>query len=295
MATRAEWVEGARLRTLPAAVAPVLAGTAVAVHLGSGNTLRALLAAVVALALQVGVNFANDYSDGIRGTDDERVGPMRLVGSGAATPGQVKSAAFACFAVAGLAGLALVLLTEQWWLVPVGVACILAAWYYTGGERPYGYAGLGELFVFVFFGLVATVGTTYVQTLTLPGPAVAGGIATGALASAILVANNLRDRAGDAVSGKRTLAVRLGDRGTRLFYVSLVVLGAVAVVLLAGGTTRWALVGLLGFGVLAGPVRRVLAGADGPALIRVLKMTGVAEVLMALGIFAGVLVGRVVA
>lgn len=291
MATVAEWVEGARLRTLPAAVAPVVVGAAVALHLGRADWLRALLAAVVALALQVAVNFANDYSDGVRGTDAERVGPMRLVGSGAATPAAVKAAAFGCFGLAGLAGLALVVLTGQWWLLAVGVACILAGWYYTGGRRPYGYAGLGELFVFVFFGLVATIGTTYVQTLGVPAAAVWGGVATGALASAILVANNLRDRAGDAESGKHTLAVRLGDRGTRWFYLALVLLGAAGLVGLAAGTTWWALLGLIGLVALVGPVARVLEGARGPELIRVLKVTGIAEVLAALGVLLGVVVG----
>lgn len=291
MATMAEWVEGARLRTLPAAVAPVVMGTAVALHLQGANWVRAGLAAVVALALQVAVNYANDYSDGVRGTDAERVGPMRLVGSGAASPRAVKAAAFASFGLAGLAGVVLVVLTGQWWLVAVGVASILAGWYYTGGRRPYGYAGLGELFVFVFFGLVATVGTTYVQTLSVPAPAVWGGVATGALASAILVANNLRDRAGDELAGKRTLAVRLGDRGTRLFYVALVALGAGGVVGVAACTTWWALLGLVGLVVLGGPILRVLADARGPELIRVLKVTGIAEVAAAVGVLVGVVVG----
>ncbi|MDO5533263.1 MAG: 1,4-dihydroxy-2-naphthoate polyprenyltransferase [Propionibacteriaceae bacterium] len=288
MATTAEWVEGARVRTLPAAVAPVLVGTAVAWHAGSADAVRAVLAGVVALALQLGVNFANDYSDGIRGTDADRVGPLRLVGSGSASPAAVKAAAFGCFALAGVAGLALVVLTGQWWLLAVGVACILAAWYYTGGRRPYGYAGLGELFVFVFFGLVATVGTTFVQTLDVPWPAVAGGVATGALASAILVANNLRDRAGDEVAGKNTLAVRLGDANTRRFYAALVLTGALGVVALAAGTTWWALLGLLGLLVAIGPVRAVLSGAQGRDLIGVLKRTGIAEVLSAVGVLVGV-------
>ncbi len=293
MATVAEWVEGARLRTLPAAVAPVVVGTAVALHLGRADWPRAVLAAVVALALQVAVNFANDYSDGVRGTDADRVGPMRLVGSGAAGASAVKAAAFTGFGLAGLAGLALVVLTGQWWLLAVGVACILAGWYYTGGRRPYGYSGLGEVFVFVFFGLVATVGTTFVQTLSAPAPAWFGGVVTGALASAILVANNLRDRAGDAVAGKRTLAVRLGDRGTRWFYVALVLLGALGVVALAATTTGWALLGLAGLLLVLGPARRVLAGADGAELIRVLKLTGLAEVAVAVGILVGTLVGGI--
>ncbi|HHU40221.1 MAG TPA: 1,4-dihydroxy-2-naphthoate polyprenyltransferase [Propionibacterium sp.] len=291
MATVAEWVEGARVRTLPAALAPVLVGTAVALHLGKFDPLRAALAGVVALALQLAVNYANDYSDGVRGTDAERVGPMRLVGSGAASPGAVKAAAFACFGLAGLAGLALVVLTGQWWLIAVGIACILAGWYYTGGRRPYGYAGLGELFVFVFFGLVATIGTTYVQTLSVPFAAVAGGVATGALASAILVANNLRDRAGDAASGKHTLAVRLGDRGTRWFYLALVLLGAAGLVGVAAGTTWWALLGLVGLIILVGPVLRILDDARGPELIRVLKVTGIAEVLAAVGVLVGTVLG----
>ena len=178
MATPEQWLAGARPRTLPAAVAPVLAGTGVAAFLEAVVWWKALLALVVALALQVGVNYANDYSDGIRGTDDDRVGPLRLVGSGTTPAAQVKAAAFAAFGVAALAGLVLAALTT-WWLLLVGAAAIAAAWGYTGGARPYGYFGLGELFVFVFFGLVAVVGTTYVQTGTLPLLAWAGGVASG--------------------------------------------------------------------------------------------------------------------
>ena len=291
VASTSEWVEGARLRTLPAAIAPVLAGTAVAVA-GHGFALApAVLALIVALALQVGVNYANDYSDGIRGTDDERVGPLRLVGSGAASPRAVKIAAFASFGVAALAGLIVVMMTAQWWLLVVGVACVLAAWFYTGGQRPYGYAGLGEVFVFVFFGLVATVGTTYVQLLATPAASWSAGVFAGALASAVLVTNNLRDRVGDAISGKRTLAVRLGDRGTRLLYAALVGLAALAVVATAAGTTWWALLGLAGFALLMRPVRDVLGGVDGPALIPTLKATGLAELAAAVGILIGTVIG----
>ncbi|WP_232549936.1 1,4-dihydroxy-2-naphthoate polyprenyltransferase [Propioniciclava soli] len=291
MATAGQWLEGARLRTLPAAVAPVVVGSAVALWAGGWRPGHAVLALVVALALQVGVNFANDYSDGMRGTDDARVGPQRLVGSGAAPAAVVKAAAFGCFGVAALAGLALVVLTSAWWLLAVGAVCILAAWFYTGGRRPYGYAGLGELFVFVFFGLVATCGTTYVQLGEVPAASVWGGVACGALASAILVANNLRDRAGDAVAGKRTLAVRLGERWTRWLYVALVGVGVFAVVQVAATSTWWALLGLVMVVLLAGPVRLVLLGAVGPELVRVLKLTGLGELAGALGVLLGCLVG----
>lgn len=293
MATPAEWLEGARLRTLPAAIAPVIAGSGVAAHFGGFDALRALLALVVALALQVGVNYSNDYSDGIRGTDsaDHRVGPQRLVGSGAASPVQVRAAAFGCFGLAALAGLGLVVLTAAWWLVAVGAACILAAWYYTGGRRPYGYAGLGEAFVFVFFGLVATCGTTFVQLLGVPMAAVWAGVATGALACAILVANNLRDVGGDVAVGKRTLAVRLGESRTRWFYVVCVVVAVVGVVGAAATSTWWGLLGLLGLVLLAGPVRLVLGGATGRALIQVLKLTGLAELAASVLLFAGLWLG----
>src|SRR3954447_26571814 len=212
MPSAADWVAGARPRTLPAAVSPVLAGTGVAAYVDDAVWWKALLALVVSLALQVGVNYANDYSDGIRGTDADRVGPMRLVGSGAATPAAVRRAAFLAFAVAGVAGLVLAA-TTAWWLGGVGLVCVLAAWFYTGGSRPYGYLGLGEVMVFVFFGLVAVVGTTYVHTETWEwaalAPSLGAAVGIGALACAILVANNLRDIPTDTIAGKRTLAVVL--------------------------------------------------------------------------------------
>jgi len=269
-------------------VSPVLAGTGVAAYVGAFVWWKALLALVVALALQVAVNYANDYSDGVRGTDADRVGPMRLVGSGAASPGAVKRAAYLAFAVAGAAGLVLAA-TTAWWLVLVGLVSVLAAWFYTGGSRPYGYLGLGEVMVFVFFGLVAVVGTTYVQTETWEWAALYAAIGVGALACAILVANNLRDIPTDTVAGKRTLAVLLGDRRTRLLYALLVAVAAVAVVAVALVTTWWALVGL-GFLVLAAPAcRLVLSGATGPGLIPVLQSTGLAELTWA-ALVAGALV-----
>ena len=267
----------------------MLAGTGVAAYVDSVVWWKALLALVVALALQVAVNYANDYSDGIRGTDADRVGPLRLVGSGAAPAGAVKRAAFLAFGVAGVAGLVLAA-TTAWWLVAVGVVCVLAAWFYTGGSKPYGYLGLGEVMVFVFFGLVAVVGTTYVQTETWEWAALYAAVGVGALACAILVANNLRDIPTDTVAGKRTLAVVLGDRRTRLLYLALVVLAAVAVVAVALVTSWCVLVGLL-FLVLAAPaVRTVLGGATGPGLIPVLQQTGLSELLWAALVAAALVV-----
>lgn len=284
MATAAQWLEGARPRTLPAAVAPVAAGTGAAAAVDGFEPARALLALVVALALQVGVNYANDYSDGVRGTDADRVGPLRLVGSGAAAPPAVKRAALLSFVVAGVAGLALALLAA-WWLVLVGAACLMAAWYYTGGRTPYGYRGLGEISVFVFFGLVATVGTTFVQAEQVTVASVLAGVGCGALSCAILVANNLRDRATDAVAGKETLAVRLGDTGTRRLYVLLVATAYVAVVL-AGFEHPWALLALLTAALALPPVAAVRSGATGPALVPVLKATGLC--LLAYGVTLGI-------
>jgi 1,4-dihydroxy-2-naphthoate octaprenyltransferase len=281
MAGAAQWVAGARPRTLPAAVAPVAAGTGAAVDAARAVPSRALLALVVALALQVGVNYANDYSDGVRGTDDGRVGPARLTASGAAAPAQVRAAAFAAFALAAVAGLALVALSGAWWLLLVGGASILAAWFYTGGRRPYGYAGLGEAFVFTFFGLVAVLGTTYTQAGRISVAAGVAAVAIGALACALLVANNLRDVPTDAAAGKRTLAVRLGAPATRVGY---------AVLLAAPLAAALALVPWHPFALLAAaamvpavrPARTVLAGAEGPALVRVLQDTGRTELVYGL-------------
>jgi 1,4-dihydroxy-2-naphthoate octaprenyltransferase len=290
MATPADWLAGARPRTLPAAISPVLAGTGVAVYDDAAVWWKAVLALVVSLALQVGVNYANDYSDGIRGTDADRVGPMRLVGSGTATPGAVKRAAFLAFGVAAVAGLVLAASTA-WWLVVVGALCVLAAWFYTGGSKPYGYLGLGELMVFVFFGLVAVSGTSYVQTQRWDLPEVYAGVGIGAIACAILVANNLRDIPTDRGSGKITLAVRLGDERTRICYVLLLLLALVALVGVALTTTWWALLALAyaGPGLRAGRVIR--SGAVGPGLIPVLQQTGIAELLFGLGLLVGLAIG----
>jgi 1,4-dihydroxy-2-naphthoate octaprenyltransferase len=286
MATPAQWVAGARPRTLPAALAPVLVGTGAAAALDGFRPVPALLALVVALALQVAVNYANDYSDGRRGTDTDRVGPMRLVGSGAAAPQQVLIAACLAFAVAALAGLGLAALSS-WWLVAVGAVCMVAAWTYTGGPIPYGYRALGEVFVFVFFGPVAVVGTTFVQTGTLPGLAVAVSVPIGLLIVAILVVNNLRDIDGDAAVGKRTLAVLLGDRATRLAFVGLFVV-AFAVIGAVGIARPWVLMALLAIPLAAPPARTVLSGGRGTALIGALQGTGlltlVTGVLLAAGL-----------
>ncbi len=286
MATAADWVAGARPRTLPAAISPVLAGTAVALFDDGAVWWKALLALVVSLSLQVGVNYANDYSDGIRGTDADRVGPMRLVGSGRATPGAVKRAAFAAFGVAAVAGLVLAA-TTAWWLVAVGAVCVVAAWFYTGGSRPYGYLGLGEVMVFCFFGLVAVTGTAYVQTETWQLSALYAAVGIGALACAILVANNLRDIPTDTTAGKMTLAVRLGDDRTRGFFVLLLGLAAVALVGVALTTSWWALLALGYAAPGARAARVVLSRAVGPALIPVLQLTGVSELLYGLGLLVG--------
>ncbi len=289
MATPGEWWEGARPRTLPAAIAPVAVGTGLAAHADALMPGRALLALVVATALQVAVNFANDYSDGVRGTDAARVGPVRLVGQGLAPAGHVKAAAFASFALAALAGLVLVALTAQWWLLLVGAACIAAGWLYTGGPRPYGYAGLGEVFVFVFFGLVPVVGTAYVQTLAITITDVVASIGVGLLACAILVTNNLRDIVGDRAAGKVTLAVRLGDRRTRILYAVVVVVAVAMPAVVALLTSPWVALACLTGVVAIRPLRIVLGGALGPSLIPALKLTGV--LLLVYGLVLGLLLG----
>ncbi|MGY1855240.1 1,4-dihydroxy-2-naphthoate polyprenyltransferase [Modestobacter sp. SYSU DS0290] len=284
MATPAQWLEGARPRTLPAALAPVFVGSGVAAALDGFRLAPALLALLVALALQVAVNYANDHSDGKRGTDADRVGPMRLVGSGAASARQVLVAAMIAFAVAAVAGLALAALSS-WWLVAVGAVSILAAWTYTGGPIPYGYRALGEVFVFVFFGLVAVVGTTFAQTKSLDGLAFAAAVPIGLCSVALLVVNNLRDVHGDAAVGKRTLAVLLGEGRTRLFFTGLLVV-VFAAILLIGLARPWALLALLAVPLAVPPVRTVLTGGRGPALIGALQGTG--RLTLAVGVLLAV-------
>lgn len=284
------WIIGARLRTLPAAVVPVALGAACAVGVAQGQGwwtsgggegpadsisvqwLNVVAALIVSLALQVGVNYANDYSDGVRGTDDVRVGPTRLVASGLVPARQVKLAAYAAFGVAAVFGLAVAVSTSLW-LLAVGVAAIAAGWFYTGGPKPYGYMGLGEIFVFVFFGLVATVGTTYVAVETITPLSVLIGSAAGALACALLVINNLRDIPTDREVGKKTLAVRLGDKKTRWLYVILIDL-AFVLVIVAAFDRPTALIGLVAIPLAMKPCRAVFEGATGTSLIDVLAGTG---------------------
>jgi 1,4-dihydroxy-2-naphthoate octaprenyltransferase len=283
------WIAGARPRTLPAAVAPVLAGSGAAAYADAFVWWKALLALGVSLALQVGVNFANDYSDGVRGTDDDRVGPLRLVGSGLVPASRVKAAALGFLALGAALGFVLAA-TTSWWLLLVGAAAVAAAWTYTGGSSPYGYRALGEVSVFVFFGLVAVVGTAYVQVEEITWPAVTASIGIGALACAILVANNLRDIPTDSVTGKRTLAVLLGDARTRALFTALAVL-AVAVLVVSAFFTPWALLGLLCLPLLVRAVRVVVAGASGAALIPVLRDVGLAELVYAAGLALGLTLG----
>jgi 1,4-dihydroxy-2-naphthoate octaprenyltransferase len=263
----------------------VVVGTAVASAEGSFIAWRALAAMVVALTIQVGTNYANDYSDGVRGTDDARVGPVRLVASGLARPAEVRTAAFAAFAVAAVAGVVLAA-AAGWILVIVGAACIAAGWFYTGGSRPYGYAGLGEVSVFVFFGLVATVGSAYVQTERVTGLAVLCAVPVGLLATSLLVVNNLRDIDGDAAAGKRTLAVRIGAPATRRLYALCVLLPFAASIAVAVARP-WALLSFAALPLAQRCSRRVLAGDSGRALVEVLGATGRAQLIYGLGLAAG--------
>jgi 1,4-dihydroxy-2-naphthoate octaprenyltransferase len=287
MATTAEWIAGARPRTLPAATAPVLIGSGAAAQVGAFSAGRALLALGVALALQVGVNYANDYSDGVRGTDVDRVGPLRLTASGVARPRHVRAAAFVAFGVAGVLGLWLTWWSGHWWLLAVGAACVLAAWYYTGGRRPYGYAGLGEVGVFVFFGLVATIGTTYTQADRITWPSALGAVGVGLVACSLLMVNNVRDIPTDAQAGKRTLAVRLGDARARRAYVACIWL-PIGLGMACAPWAVWSLLVLLLVPPAALLSVPVLAGARGRLLIPVLAGTGLFElgygVLLGLGL-----------
>jgi len=348
VASAREWIEGARPRTLPASISPVIAGTGVALFTSSDPTLVIarptwevvlfpILCLIVGLAVQIGSNYGNDYSDGIRGTDEVRVGPMRLVGSGAAQPEAVKRASWISFGSACVVGLVLVglatnLFSGSAWsaffseplanmgqivipaiLILAGLACVLAAWFYTGGKHPYGYAGLGEIFVFVFFGLVASIATTLVQVprvcgpcspdalmcgCELPiawGPAILSGVIMGCFSTDILVANNLRDLIHDADAGKITLPVRLGDARTRVLYVLLIGVGALGVIMMAILTSWYTLLGLIGVGLLGKSVTQVASGAKGADLIEVLKWTGLAELATAVLLTAGLAIGALYA
>jgi 1,4-dihydroxy-2-naphthoate polyprenyltransferase len=290
VATLAQWIEGARPRTLPNAVAPVIAGTGAAAWLHAAVWWKALLALVVAVAMIVGVNFANDYSDGIRGTDDERAGPLRLVGSRLAAPRSVLAAAAVSLGIAAAAGVVLALYSAPW-LIVIGVACIAGAWLYTGGSRPYGYRGLGEVAVFVFFGLVAVLGTQYAQALRVDWVGGVLAVATGSLSSAVLIANNLRDIPTDAHSGKVTLAVRLGGARTRLLYQALLAIAALATLSLMAATP-WCAMGFVALPLAlraAAPVRR---GREGRELIPVLRDTGLAMLVWSVAVALALTLAR---
>lgn len=281
-----KWVLGSRPRTLPAAVVPVMVGAACA-SADSPVWWRVSLALLVSLALQVGVNYANDYSDGIKGTDADRVGPLRLVGSGVASASSVKKAAFIAFGVAGVAGLSLAFMTT-FWLLLVGACAIVAAWTYTGGPRPYGYAGLGEVFVFVFFGIVATVGTQYVMSESFTAAGWLASIAVGAYACALLVVNNLRDIPGDTEVGKRTLAVKMGDARTRQFFAVLVVLATASIVWVGVITQPVAMAGLVGVVATRPALNDIARGLKGRDLIPVLGAVGRAQLILAVTFTAGI-------
>jgi 1,4-dihydroxy-2-naphthoate polyprenyltransferase len=289
MSSLSLWIEGARLRTLPLAIAPIALAAGTASSLDRFDLGLSVLALVVALALQIGVNYANDYSDGVRGTDDNRVGPLRLTGSGSKKPEAVKFAAFAFFGIAALAGLGIVLLTGLWILILVGLAAIIAAWFYTGGKNPYGYAGFGELAVFVFFGLVATIGTNFIQTGLIDPLAVLVGGAYGLYASAVLMVNNIRDIETDKKSGKITLAVRMGKKNASRVFILMIwlpVLLNLMLILVYPAT----LLGLLNLLLVLPATLIVLDGRSAKELITALKLTSFAGlgfgILIGFGIFA---------
>jgi 1,4-dihydroxy-2-naphthoate octaprenyltransferase len=281
-ATASDWIAGARIRTLSLAIAPVILGTAAAhTELAPWHWVWALLALVVAVALQIGVNYANDYSDGIRGTDAYRVGPSRLTGSGAAKPRAVLTVALVFFAIAAVAGVIIVVRTHDWWLLAVGAVCIVAAYFYTGGKRPYGYYGLGEVFVFVFFGLVATTGTTYIQLGYVNTESWLSAICAGLFACAVLMVNNLRDREQDKLAGKRTLSVLIGDLASRITFVVLVLLPFVILIyfVLLYVNAYFTLFLLL----IALPVSAIVMTATTPKeLILALKLTSLMALLFAI-------------
>ncbi|UGT39233.1 1,4-dihydroxy-2-naphthoate polyprenyltransferase [Nocardia yamanashiensis] len=280
MATAAQWIEGARPRTLPNAVAPVLVGTGAAASIDGVNWWKAALCLLLSVALIIGVNYANDYSDGIRGTDDERVGPLRLVGSKLASPAAVRNAAIGCLVLGAIVGLVLVA-TSAWWLLIVGAACLAGAWFYTGGRNPYGYSGFGEIAVFVFFGLVAVLGTQFVQAGKIDWAGLAGAIAVGSFSSAVLVTNNLRDIPTDAVTGKTTLAVKLGDTRTRTLHLVLIAVPFLMSLVLVA-RTPWALAGLIALPLAFKANEPVRTGKNGPGLIPALAGTGLALLVWSL-------------
>ncbi|MBV9314293.1 MAG: 1,4-dihydroxy-2-naphthoate polyprenyltransferase [Pseudonocardia sp.] len=291
MATTAQWISGARPRTLPNALSPVLVGTGATIGTGSTRPGLAALALVVAVSLVVGVNYANDYSDGLRGTDNDRLGPTRLVGSSAASPAAVRTAALVWLSLAALAGVALVALSGRWWLLGVGAICLAAAWFYTGGQRPYGYQGLGEVAVFVFFGPVAVLGTAYTQGRPPGAMPLIASIGVGMLSASVLVANNLRDISTDAAVGKRSLAVILGDTGTRRLYVVLV-LTPLALSVITAPDHPTMLLALLATPLAWSPVRAVLSGAVGRRLIGVLGGTGVFMLAWSVGTAIGLALAK---
>ena len=281
MTTMAQWISGARPRTLANPVSSVLVGSGAAIGVGGFAPLRAVLALVVAVVLVVGANFANDYFDGVRGTDSDRVGPFRLVGAGAAEPETVRLVAFGCFGLGALAGLVLVALSGHWWMLLIGAGCLAAAWFYTGGKHPYAYSGFGELAVFICFGPIGVLGTMYVQTDQITGSAIGGAVAVGAFSAAVMVTNNLRDIPTDQQTNKRTLAVLIGEQDTRNLYLGLIIVPFL-ITIVGGFRNSLALLGFFALPVLIPSCYKVLKGTTGKALIPVLRDTALAMLVWAL-------------